>query len=58
MLDSACGASLDHKRQIAAVEQTLGMSLPDARLIGVLQRTACPTCGCPLMPPVNGPASF
>jgi len=58
VLDTACGASLDHKRQIAAVEQALGMSLPDARLIGVLQRTACPTCGCLLVPPGTGPTSF
>lgn len=58
VLDTACGASLDHKRQIAAVERALGLSLPDARLIGVLQRTACPTCGCALVPPMNGPAAF
>lgn len=58
VLDNACGASLDHKRQIAAVELASGMTMPDARLIGVLQQTACPNCGCPLMPPVSGRASF
>ncbi|MFS2012091.1 hypothetical protein ACCD06_19800 [Azospirillum sp. CT11-132] len=58
ILDKACGASLDHKRQIAELERTLGLSLPDERLIGVLQRIACPICGCPLMPPMNGASSF
>lgn len=58
VLDTACGASLDHKRQIVAVEQALGLILPDDRLVSVLQRTACPTCGCPLAPPMNGPAAF
>jgi len=58
MLDNACGASLDHKSQIAAVERTLGLTLPDDRLVAVLQRTACATCGCPLMPPADGPAAF
>lgn len=57
-LDSACGASLDHRRQIAELERTLGLSLPDARLLGVLQRTACPICGCPLIPPMTGSPSF
>ncbi|MCG5242302.1 hypothetical protein [Azospirillum doebereinerae] len=58
VLDNACGASLDHTRQIAAVEEALGLALPDDRLIGVLQRTVCATCGCPLMPPATGPAAF
>ncbi|WP_148219285.1 hypothetical protein [Azospirillum sp. B510] len=48
MLDAACGASADHKRQIAAVESALGAVLPDARVVEVLQRTQCPACGCPL----------
>lgn len=48
MLDAACGASADHKRQIAAVERTLGALLPDARVVEALQRTQCPSCGCPL----------
>ncbi|MBP2304616.1 hypothetical protein GBZ48_17740 [Azospirillum melinis] len=48
MLDAACGASADHKRQIAAVETTLGVLFPDARVVEALQRTQCPSCGCPL----------
>lgn len=48
MLDVACGASADHKRQIASVEKALGVVLPDARVVEVLQRTQCPSCGCPL----------
>lgn len=48
MLDAACGASTDHKRQIAAVESALGAVLPDARVVEALQRTQCPSCGCPL----------
>lgn len=48
MLDAACGASADHKRQIAAVERALGVTLPDARVLQVLQQTTCRSCGCPL----------
>jgi len=48
MLDAACGASTDHERQIASVEKALGVVLPDARVVEALQRTRCPSCGCPL----------
>ncbi|PWC39956.1 hypothetical protein TSO352_04470 [Azospirillum sp. TSO35-2] len=58
MLDNACGASLDHKRQIATIERTLGMPLSDDRLVKLLQRTTCPACGCPLMPPGTASAAF
>ncbi len=48
MLDAACGASADHKRQIVEVERALGVTLPDARVLQVLQQTTCRSCGCPL----------
>ncbi|CAO3407163.1 hypothetical protein [Azospirillum largimobile] len=48
MLDAACGASADHRRQIAEVERALGLALPDARLLQVLQQTSCRSCGCTL----------
>jgi hypothetical protein len=54
MLDAACGASADHKRQIAAVERALGLALPDPQVLQVLQQTTCRSCGCPLAP-VAGP---
>ena len=56
MLDAACGASADHKRQIAEVESALGVTLPDARVLQVLRQTSCRSCGCPLSL-AAGPAS-
>ena len=58
VLDAACGPTLDHKRQIAAVETALGIPLPDARTADVLRRTLCPSCGCPLLPLPGAPGSF
>ncbi len=58
VLDTACGLSADHRRQIAAVESALGVSLPDARVTEALRRTVCPSCGCPLVAPVAAPGSF
>ncbi|ALG71833.1 hypothetical protein VY88_12785 [Azospirillum thiophilum] len=55
MLDAACGATADHKRQIAAVESALGVTLPDERVAEVLRRTQCPSCGCPLALAAVGP---
>lgn len=58
LLDGACGASADHRRQIAALESALGGTLADPRIVAVLQNTACPNCGCPLLTPPGAPASF
>lgn len=58
VLDAACGASADHKRQIAEVEKAFGLTLPDRRVAELLRRTACPNCGCPLMAPAGAPDTF
>lgn len=58
ILEAACGPTPDHKRQITAVEEALGIPLPDARTLDVLRRTTCPACGCPLMPSPGAPGSF
>ncbi|MBP2227502.1 hypothetical protein J2847_000782 [Azospirillum agricola] len=58
VLDAACGASADHKRQIAEVEKAFGLTVPDPRVIERLRRTACPDCGCPLMPPAGASDAF
>lgn len=58
VLDAACGASTDHKRQIAVIEEAMGIPLPDERIAVVLRRTLCPSCGCPLIPPPGAPGAF
>ncbi|SMH59596.1 hypothetical protein [Azospirillum agricola] len=58
VLDAACGPSADHARQIAEIENAFGLTRPDPRMIERLRRTACPNCGCPLMPPAGPSDAF
>lgn len=59
MLDGACGASADHRRQIAELESALGGTAADPRILAVIRQTACPSCGCPLLlAPTTAPTPF
>lgn len=58
ILDGACGASADHRRQIAEVEKAFGLPLTDSRVIDALRRAQCPGCGCSLALAAGLPGSF
>lgn len=54
VLESACGPVGEHARLIEETEAALGRPRTDPLVQAVLQRTACPACGCPLLAaPVN-----
>ena len=55
ILETACGPVGEHARLIEETEAALGRPRTDPLVQAVLQRTACPTCGCGLLSaPVNG----
>jgi len=48
LVDSACGASADHQRQLAEAAARLGVDARAPEAQALLKQLTCPICGCPL----------